>query len=136
MNETSKGMLREDKTQKPNYLSYIDVRVLDRYARHMKEGELKHGRGNWKKGGYPAFEYLESLMRHFVALWAEKEGFRSPNGEDHASAVLFNIMGFMKEEADFESTSTSTPFLGSNLTPGSPKRSGGLLPWLQSPKGG
>ena len=51
MKKTSKGMLREDNSDKLNYLDYLDPAVLERYARHMEAGELNHGRGNWKKGG-------------------------------------------------------------------------------------
>jgi hypothetical protein len=92
MKTTTKGMKREDKSQKLNYLDYLDPNVLERYARHMKKGELAHGRGNWKKGGYPLNEYLESAFRHFMALW---EGQAD---EDHAAALLFNIIAYMREQ--------------------------------------
>ena len=100
MKRTSKGMLREDKSQKLNYLDYLDPHVLERYARHMKKGELAHGRGNWKKGGYPLEEYLESAFRHFVALWAniERSGPLVGSDEDHAAALMFNIVAFMREQ--------------------------------------
>ena len=92
MKKTQKGMLREDKNAKLNYLSYFTPYTLERYATHMKQGELKHGRSNWKKGGYPQEEYLESAMRHLMALWNED------SSEDHASAVIFNMVGYMHEE--------------------------------------
>lgn len=92
MHETENGMLREDKAQKPNYLDYFTPEVMERYGRHMKKGEIKHGRGNWKKGGYPKHEYLESAFRHLLALW------KGDTSEDHAAALLFNAVGFMHEE--------------------------------------
>ena len=85
-------MVRETKDHKLNYLSYLTPQGLNRYAEHMKKGEQKHGRGNWQKGGYPKKEYLESAMRHLVALWEEKDN------EDHAAAVIFNMFGYMHEE--------------------------------------
>jgi|ERR1043165_1180000 hypothetical protein len=99
MKMTKNGMKREDKSAKLNYLDYLDPHVLERYARHMKKGELAHGRGNWKKGGYPLEEYLESAFRHFVALWANFERSRTlrPGDEDHAAALLFNVIAFMRE---------------------------------------
>ena len=93
MKKTKRGMVREDKSDKLNYLSYFTPYTLERYARHMKRGELTHGRSNWKKGSYPQDEYLESAMRHLLALW---EG--TPVDEDHAAAVVFNMMGYMHEE--------------------------------------
>jgi len=102
MDETQNGMLRENKAQKLNYLDYLDPGVLERYARHMKKGELKHGRGNWKKGGYPLSEFLESMARHLFSLWADK------TDEDHASALLFNVIAFMKEQ-DSQSTPPLLP---------------------------
>jgi len=85
-------MIREAKDSKLNYLSYLTPEVLERYAQHMKKGEQRHGRSNWKKGGYPQKEYLESAMRHLVALW------RGDTDEDHAASVIFNMIGYMHED--------------------------------------
>ena len=93
MNQTNAGMVREDKNDKLNYLSYFTPYTLERYAHHMKHGEIKHGRRNWQKGGYPKEEYLESAMRHLLSLWAQEI-----TNEDHASAVIFNMLGYMNEE--------------------------------------
>lgn len=92
MIETPNGMVREDKGEKLNHLSYHTPYTLERYAKHMKHGELKHGRANWQKGGYPKEEALESAMRHLLALWAGK------TDEDHAAACMFNLNVYMNEE--------------------------------------
>lgn len=92
MKQTKNGMLREDKSAKLNYLSYLDPDVLERYASHMKKGEEKHGRSNWKKGGYPLDEYLESMFRHLNSL------VRGDKDEDHASSLMFNVVGYMYEQ--------------------------------------
>ena len=94
METTSKGMIRESKDDKLNFFSYFTVAGLTRYARHMKIGEIKHGRSNWQKGGYPQEEALESAMRHLMLLRA------SDKTEDHCSAVIFNMFVFMNEEAE------------------------------------
>jgi hypothetical protein len=92
---TASGMLRENKANKPQYLDYLDHRVLARYGRHMK----KHALGdNWKKGGYGEKNYLQSLVRHAMTLWAELEGHETPTDEDHAAAIFFNIQGLMAEQ--------------------------------------
>jgi hypothetical protein len=92
MKKTPNGMKREDKNTKHNYLDYFTPQVLDRYAIHMKKGAPKHGSANWKKGGYPKEEYLQSAMRHLLALWNEEVD------EDHASSLMFNVIGYMHEE--------------------------------------
>lgn len=91
-------MIREAKNNKLNYLSYLTPHNLQRYAQHMKKGEINHGRSNWKKGAYPKEEYLESAMRHLLALWEETETGVKHTTEDNASAVIFNIFGLMHEE--------------------------------------
>jgi hypothetical protein len=85
-------MIRETKNDKLNYLSYLTPETLERYAKHMKQNEAKHGRRNWQKGGYPQEEYLESAMRHLVSLW------KGDKSEDHAAAVIFNMIGYMHED--------------------------------------
>ena len=92
MELTSNGMMREGKGDKLNFLSYITPEGLTRYARHMKIGEIKHGRKNWQKGGYPLDECLESAMRHLMLLAQDDKS------EDHASAVIFNMFLYMNEE--------------------------------------
>ncbi len=88
-----------DGSEKPNFLSYIDPEVLYRYGQYMQKAEAKYGRANWKKG-IPQYEYLESLMRHFIKLWAlEEKGKDIEPGVDHAAAIMFNIIGYMYEQS-------------------------------------
>jgi len=88
------GMVREDKTNKPTYLQYFTPAVLKRYAERMKQFPAKYGlpSDNWKQGGYPKEEYLESLMRHLVDL------YDGDTSEDHAAGIMFNIVGYMHEQ--------------------------------------
>ena len=91
-------MKRESKAEKLNHLSYTTPHNLERYARHMKKGEKAHGRSNWKKGGYPKIEYLESMQRHLNELWAENEAGHRLTDNDPAAALRFNVEGYMHEE--------------------------------------
>ena len=105
MDETTNGMIRENKDKKLNFFSYFTVEGLTRYADHMKLGEIKHGRANWMKGGYPKDEYLQSALRHLLRLQA------GDTDEDHCAAVIFNMFGYMHEEGaeidEFEDISDS-----------------------------
>ena len=92
----STGAVR-DGSPKPNYLSYLHPTVLRRYGVHMKKAEKKYGEGNWKKG-FPKMVYLQSLMRHLITLWAQEVGTERKTEQDHAAAILFNIIGFIYEE--------------------------------------
>jgi len=95
MQQTSKGMIREGKDEKLNYLSYCDPLVDLRYAKYMKIGEKKHGAGNWKKGGYDKYEALQSLKRHLKLLTLEIEYGIVLEDIDHASGIRFNTDLFM-----------------------------------------
>jgi hypothetical protein len=105
MTRTTKGMLREDKSGKLNFLDYEDLGALIRYARHMKRRELKHGRGAWKTAAYAAHyslaDHLQSIKRHLTALEFIASDLPVPHelqdypGEDHAAAIRFNVTAFM-----------------------------------------
>lgn len=99
MNKTKNGMVREEKEGKLNHLSYWTHEALIRYAVHMKKGELKHGRANFQKGGYPKHEYLESMMRHLLAAWESIEDDCYVEGEDHLASIIFNAQALMNEQS-------------------------------------
>lgn len=52
---------------------------------HFKEGALKYGEGNWKKG-IPESSYIDSAVRHFLK-W-----LRGDDDERHNRAFVWNIM--------------------------------------------
>lgn len=62
-----------------------------RLAKHYGNGAAKYDDRNWEKG-LPLGRFIESLERHIQAF---KDGERS---EDHLSAALWNIYGYMHTE--------------------------------------
>lgn len=91
-------MIREGKEEKLNYLHYTDPLVEMRHAKYMKTGADKHGEGNWKKGGYPKYNYLQSLRRHLELLIIELEYGVVHEDIDHACGIRFNIDGYILSE--------------------------------------
>jgi hypothetical protein len=69
--------------------------MIWRLARHMTLGAKKYADWNWYSG-FPHERTFESLMRHFVQWAADADEPDSeeniPPEEDHAAAVLFNLM--------------------------------------------
>jgi len=83
------GFTRDINDGKPLY-NLIPHEMLTRLAMHYTNGAVKYGRGNWKKANSPEeYErFQESAYRHFIA-W-----LRGDTDEDHASAVMWNIMAY------------------------------------------
>lgn len=83
------GMVRDVNDDKINYLLINDGVMLKRWAKHLTNGAKKYEKRNWMKasGEEEMERFKESAFRHFIQ-WLDGE-----NGEDHASAVFFNING-------------------------------------------
>lgn len=112
MREFTTGATRDDAQTKPDYRGFISPAVLKRYGEYMlshqiqADGKLRDS-DNWKKG-IPQKEYLSSLLRHVVDVWALIE--RGPNYpvpisngtyegavQDPLCAILFNAQGLLHE---------------------------------------
>jgi hypothetical protein len=67
-----------------------DEQLLTRFARLMQRGAIKYNARNWEKARTEEElnRFRESAIRHFMEWFMEAD-----DGEDHAVAVLFNIMG-------------------------------------------
>ena len=81
------GSKRDTNDGKPRY-DLISPIALYRLAMHVANGAKKYGDRNWEKG-QPLNRYIESIERHLQKL---KVGLMD---EDHASAVMWNIMAFI-----------------------------------------
>lgn len=85
--EYPSGMRRDTQEGKTDY-DLIPVWFLERMAQHLMKGAVKYGENNWQLAN--SEEELErfrkSAIRHHMQ-W--RKGDRD---EDHAMAVVFNIM--------------------------------------------
>ena len=89
------GMRRDVSDDKPDFLLCVpkgipyEEQMLTRIAALLCRGAKKYDRRNWEKA--ETLEELErfqsSALRHMYQWLTEEEG------EDHASAVVFNIFG-------------------------------------------
>lgn len=82
------GMNRDISDDKPDY-TLVWHPFLLRFVELLARGAAKYGRDNWKKasGQEELVRFKQSALRH---MYQYLEGDES---EDHASAVLFNLMG-------------------------------------------
>ena len=94
--ESNSGMVRDTTKGKAkfNLLMPIGVRyeeqMLTRLAELMTRGAEKYGDRNWENADTQDLDrFKESAFRHFMQWYAEVD-----DGEDHASAVMFNILAY------------------------------------------
>ena len=85
--DTNEGKARFDLLL-PSGVPY-DEQLLTRFANLMARGAVKYNERNWEKasGESELSRFKDSAFRHFMQ-WINNE-----SDEDHAAAVLFNIMG-------------------------------------------
>ncbi len=60
-------------------------------ARIMELGAIKYDDGNWRKGGKPDREYLDSMMRHLTS-WVHGEKYCDDSGCSHLGHAIWNLM--------------------------------------------
>lgn len=65
-----------------------DDTLIDRCGTWMAKGAIRYADRNWERG-LPVSRYLSSLLRHLVK-WERDEA-----DEDHAAAIVFNVMGII-----------------------------------------
>jgi hypothetical protein len=85
--ENPSGMHRGSNEGKPNY-RLIHIPFLTRFAVHLGKGAKIYGKGNWKKANsQEELEHAEESAERHLMQWLDGE-----RDEDHAMAVVFNIM--------------------------------------------
>lgn len=86
--EFTTGSVRDRAIGKGRF-DLLPLDVLRRLAQLYERGAIKYGADNWRKGQPLRASYVDSALRHLADLEA-----REPT-EDHAAAVLWNIVGYM-----------------------------------------
>ncbi len=74
-------------------LSYIlqFANPIKAVARIMEFGATKYEDGNWRKGGKPDAEYLNSMMRHLIQ-WLGGEKYDTDSGCSHLGHAIWNLL--------------------------------------------
>lgn len=106
--EYKSGMLRDADATKARFDLIIPANVpykeqlLTRFAELMMRGANKYSARNWEKANGQAEldRFKESALRHLMQWYCGE------TDEDHAVAVMFNIMGYetIKYKIEHEST--------------------------------
>jgi hypothetical protein len=94
--EYASGMRRDTQQGKPRFALLLpegvpyEAQFLTRIAGLMERGAVKYGERNWEKasGEEESARFRESALRH-LAQWLCGE-----NDEDHAAAVVFNLLAY------------------------------------------
>ena len=98
------GASRDTDEGKLDFHGFLSHDVLVSYAKYMHDnrllpnGELRDS-DNWKKG-IPKKQYIKSMFRHFMDVWANSDNEDATLDEKEVclNALLFNVMGLLHEE--------------------------------------
>lgn len=106
------GMVRDTAKDKIRWDLVFDGPMLERLAIHLTKGAAHYGPRNWLKaaGLEEAERFRESAARHFC------QWMKGDTDEDHAAALIFNIMGseYVKTRIKAEIAATHTQLAGSD----------------------
>lgn len=61
----------------------------------MEFGSNKYEDGNWKKGGKPDSEYLNSMMRHLLS-WLQGNTYDDDSECSHLGHAIWNLMALLE----------------------------------------
>jgi dATP/dGTP diphosphohydrolase, N-terminal len=94
--EYASGMRRDTQEGKPRFALLLpegvpyEAQFLTRVAGLMERGAVKYGERNWEKasGEEESARFRESALRHMMQ-WLCGE-----DDEDHAAAVVFNLLAY------------------------------------------
>ena len=98
------GATRDTAQDKPDYEGFLSPAVLIRFGEYMdanrkqSDGSLRAS-DNWQKG-IPQEQYVKSLLRHVVDVWAIHRGVptRTEDIEESLCAIIFNASGLLFEK--------------------------------------
>jgi hypothetical protein len=84
-----------DNAGKPELSYLLDLpRSLTALVKVFEQGARKYSRGNWLKGGKPDQEYLDSALRHLLAL--QTNVYDADTGCMHAAHVVWNLLALIE----------------------------------------
>ena len=95
------GATRSPLGNKPEYAGYLSAPAIKAYGAYMlknqtqEDGSRRDSR-NWRKG-IPTESYIQSMWRHFFAVWYAYESGEKINTDD-LCALFFNVQGLLHEE--------------------------------------
>ena len=107
------GATRNTDKNKLDFEGFLSPLVLERFAKYMHENRIQSdGRiqdsDNWQKG-IPISSYMKSKWRHFMDIWKEYRGIKTPDGmQKSLCADMFNTMGMLHEVLKEEKPKTKT----------------------------
>ncbi|MFC3504496.1 dATP/dGTP diphosphohydrolase domain-containing protein [Micromonospora krabiensis] len=92
--EYASGMVRDVQEGKPRFDLILaeglpfEEQMLTRFARLLQRGAVKYGERNWEKarGAEELARAKSSAIRHLIQWMCDEDD------EDHAAAVMFNLM--------------------------------------------
>lgn len=85
-----------DNAGKPELSFLLDLgRSLEALTKVFEQGAIKYARGNWKKGGKPDQEYLDSALRHLFKI-GKGETYDVDTGCLHAAHVAWNVLALLE----------------------------------------
>lgn len=83
-------------TGKPEYSYLLDLpHALEALIRVYEQGAIKYARGNWKKGGKPDGEYLDSALRHMFSH-ANEGHYDTDIGTVHIANAVWNLLALIE----------------------------------------
>lgn len=99
------GATRDADEGKLDFEGFFSPGVMYRFAQYMhdnrvqSDGNLRDS-DNWQRG-IPREQYMKSMYRHFMEVWAMHRVVLAPMDqdgvEDALCALMFNVMGYMFE---------------------------------------
>jgi len=70
-------------------------KAIEAVCRVMEFGACKYDDGNWKKGGKPDAEYLNSLTRHLLD-WCQGDKFDKDSACSLLGHAIWNLMALLE----------------------------------------
>lgn len=91
----AKAMRFNDGKPKLSYMMRSFPKAIEAIARIKEFGAAKYDDGNWRHGGKPDEEYLDSMLRH-LTLYLKGEVHDKDSGCHHLGHMIWNISAMLE----------------------------------------